>query len=241
MNPQPVLRPNVVQSSPSPTSIIASINQSNYLCSQTPDTQSTSTPQIILNKDDVFQHPGKTNIVGLDKQSQFKQVYIIQKPKNSNTDTENINTQNQSLQSYTIVNGLMDVSYKLRQDIETQSADKQEKYDLKNLAINGHIPKISNMQMYQQLNRTEIYSNQYLKVDNYPDGKVRIFMPGITENVMRMSNLSHVFVNDPLREEYNRKGDPECAEKKSDTNTFTRNTDNKEPSTECRYESKEAK
>lgn len=240
MNPQPVLRPNVVQSSPSPTSIIASINQSNYLCSQTPDTQSTSTPQIIPNKDDVFQHPGKTNI-GLEKQSQFKQVYIIQKPKNSKTDTENIITQNQSLQSYTIVNGMVDVSYKTRQSIETQPPEKQEKYDLKNLAINGNVSKFSNIQMYQQqLNRTEIYSNQHLKVDNFQDSKVKLFMPCITENVMRISNLSQVFVNDAR---------PECPEE-ADTKPlhtmtlpdrpFTHNTDNKEPSNECRFESTDA-
>lgn len=234
MNPQPVLRPNVVQSSPSPTSIIASINQSNYLCSQAPDSQSTSNSQTIPDKDDVFQHPGKTNIVGLDKLTQFKQVFIIQKRKDVNTVTENI-TENQSSQSYTIMNGLADVSYKTRQTIENQLTVKQEKYDLKNLAINSNVPKYTNIQIHQQLNKTEILSTQRVKDDQ---DKVKFFIPAIPES-MRISNLSHVFINDRMRDDYSRKGDLECAEVKVDTKhltmtlpdrPFTNDTDNKEPS-----------
>lgn len=247
MNPQPVVRPNVVQSSPSPTSIITSINQSNYLCSQAPDTQSSSTPQNIPNKDDVFQHPGKTNIVDLDKQTQFKQVYIIQKPKDSNRDTENITENQLSQPSYTIINGLADVSFKTAQSIENQSSDKQEKYDLKNLAINSNVPEYSNIQMHQQqLNKTEIHSTQHVKDENYRENKVKFFMPAIPKNIssstnMR-SNISQVFVNDQLRKDYNMKGDPECVEEKADTKhltmtltdrPFTNDTENKEHSTKC--------
>lgn len=241
MNPQPVLRPNVVQSSPSPTSIITSINQSNYLCSQAPDSQSTSTSQVNRNKDDVFQHPAKTNIVGLDKRTPFKQVYIIQKPKDSNIVTEN-NSENQSTQqSYTIMDGLADVSYKTRQSNEKQPTDKQEKYDLKNLAINGNVPKYSNLHK-QQLIKTEIHSPQHTKEDNYPENKVNFFTPAIPENVIRISKLSQVFVNDKLHEDFNGKGDPECAEEKADPKhltmtlpdrPFKNDTDNKEPSTKC--------
>lgn len=217
MNPQPVLRPNVVQSSPSPTSIIASINQSNYLCSQAPDSQSTSTLQIIPNKDDVFQRPGKTNIVGLDKQTPFKQVYIIQKPKDV---TEN-DTQNQSTQqSYTIMDGLADVSYKTRQSIENQPTDKKEKYNLKNLAINGNVSKYSNLHK-QQLIKTEIHSPQHVKDDNYQETEVNFFMPAVPDNVIRISKLSQVFVNDKLHKDFNRKGDLECAEDKADTKHLT--------------------
>lgn len=207
------MRPNVVQSSPSPTSIIASINQSSYLCSQAPDSQSTSNSQIIPNKDDdVFQHPGKTNIISLGKPTQFKQVYIIQKPKDSITVTENI-TDNQSSQiSYTIMNGLADVSYK--QNIENQTNHKEEKYNLKNLAINSNVSKYS--KMHQQLNKTEIR----VKDENFQENEVNFFMPAIPENVMRIANLSHVFVNDQLREDYSKKGDLDCA-KKVDTKHLT--------------------
>ncbi|XP_039765493.1 cryptochrome-1-like isoform X1 [Pararge aegeria] len=40
LNMQMVPRPNVIQSPPSPTSIILNINQSNYLCSETPEPES---------------------------------------------------------------------------------------------------------------------------------------------------------------------------------------------------------
>lgn len=238
MNPQPILRPNVVQSSPSPTSIIASINQSNYLCSQASDSQSTSNSQIIPNKDDVFQHPGKANTAGLDKQTPFKQVYIIQKTKDSNTVTENITENQPSQPSYTIMNGLSDVSYKTRQNIENQPNDKQENYDLKNLAINSNVPKYSNIQIHQQLTKTEILSSQLGKEDKFQENKVNFFMPATPENIMRISNLSHVFVNDQLCQDYSRKGDLECAEEKVDTKhltmtlpdrPFANDTDNKEP------------
>lgn len=141
------------------------------------------------------------------------------------------------------MNGLADVSYRTRPSTENQPTDKKEKYDLKNLAINSNVPKYSN-QMNQQLNKTEIHSTQHVKDENYQENKVKFFMPTVTipENVMRISNLTQVFVNEQMREDFSRKGDPECADEKADTKhltmtlpdrPFTNDTDKKELSTKC--------
>ncbi|CAK1548546.1 unnamed protein product [Leptosia nina] len=84
LNPQIVQRPNVLQSSPSPTSIITSINQSNFLCSQTTEGQtSTSPPNTEPRKDDIFIRPNSNYVrpsVDVTKPL-FKQVILVQQQK----------------------------------------------------------------------------------------------------------------------------------------------------------------
>ncbi|KAG7304434.1 Cryptochrome-1 [Plutella xylostella] len=83
LNPQTVQRPNSMQMSPSPTSIITSINQSNFLCSQTPEPATdnfSATDQTELN----------------DKNNQT--IDINSTDKQDNYDLKNLTIMNNDLQ-----------------------------------------------------------------------------------------------------------------------------------------------
>lgn len=74
LNPQAVQRPNVMQMSPSPTSIIASINQSNYLCSRTPEPITEGQIELRLKNNQ------RIEVLKVHKQDNYdlKNVIIIQ-------------------------------------------------------------------------------------------------------------------------------------------------------------------
>lgn len=188
-----------MQSSPSPTSIITSINQSNYLCSQTPDPQSTSTPQIIPYKDTtaVFQRPTK-NMADSNKQASFKQVYIAQRSENNVTDMGNCTPQRPPSRENYAVNRQMDVTYK-RIEIVGDLPAKQENYDFKNLAINNYIQRYSNGQeIFQKQQLTnELYSQNNLK-NPYGEEKLKFYLSTLAEHGVRLQTTQSRNVVPPV-------------------------------------------
>ncbi|KAL4704997.1 hypothetical protein ACJJTC_009785 [Scirpophaga incertulas] len=139
LNPHTLLRPIAMQSSPSPTSIIAAINQSSYLCSQTSDPQLASTQQEASKDSDLFQHP--SNLLRRDtKKSPFKQVVIVQ---SQSSVSEDPNTNNDlSSPQKNFINRQEDDSYKCKQSHDsTTQTNKQDNYNFKNLAINNYVKK----------------------------------------------------------------------------------------------------
>ncbi|XP_013195022.2 cryptochrome-1 [Amyelois transitella] len=158
-------RPNVMQSSPSPTSIIASINQSNYLCAQTPE----STPQIVQYKNAaIFQQPAKVLPRADSKQQQFKQVVIVQQIQNSNVSPATITSCAQTLDNY-VINGQLATCKSNNTRIDPMKPpSKQENYDFKNLAINNYTQEYANKEVYrnEQSNKNEDYQTS-VKNSNY--------------------------------------------------------------------------
>lgn len=189
LNPNAVQRPNVMQSSPSPNSIITSINQSNYLCSQAPDPPTTS-PQIIPYKDSdvVFQKPMNHRSM----KPSFKQVVIVQKKQNV------IQTVSQSKENY-IVNGQIDVSYKSPRNDSLQAA-KQENYDFKNLVINNYVQGYNNSkEIFQdeQTNKNELFAQQTLKINSFNYEKQKFFLSAFADNGVRRAGV-HNEVSPPF-------------------------------------------
>ncbi|XP_022819927.1 cryptochrome-1-like isoform X2 [Spodoptera litura] len=187
LNPNAVQRPNVMQSSPSPNSIITSINQSNYLCSQAPEPQ-TTTPQIIPYKDNdvVFQKPMNHRSM----KPSFKQVVIVQKKQNTNVIQTVSNCTSQSKENY-IVNGQLDGSYKTPMNDNIQSP-KQENYDFKNLVINNYVQGYSNNpEIFQneQSNKNELFAQQTLKINNFNYEKQKYYLSSYTDNDVRLSDV----------------------------------------------------
>ncbi|KAI5634791.1 FAD binding domain of DNA photolyase domain-containing protein [Phthorimaea operculella] len=197
LNPNPVQRPNMMQSSPSPTSIITSINQSNYLCSKTPEPQVSTAPTAPLTQqppllapysDDgfQFQHPGKAP-------DRPRQVYISHKPdhadslKRAQTPTRDYNAYRTNLQ---------------------QTAEKH-KYDYKSYALtNNYITQSfpSPQQMYRsqpQLARNEILYSKEVKLNTFDDGKVKLFISALSENAIRLpGGYVHNQVNQVVQQRY---------------------------------------
>ncbi|CAB3237253.1 unnamed protein product [Arctia plantaginis] len=186
LNPNTVPRPNVMQSSPSPTSIIASINQSNYLCSQTPEPP-TTTPQIIPYKDnEVFQRPMQ-NSIRPDFVKPFKRVIIVQQENTKVTQPDN--NKKQTKENY-IENEQLEVSYKTTDSRN----EKQENYDLKNLVINNYVegfPTTQEIFTNQQPNRNE-YTQQTLKMNNFSYEKQKFYLSALKDSEMHV----HVVHND---------------------------------------------
>ncbi|XP_053601668.1 cryptochrome-1-like isoform X2 [Plodia interpunctella] len=147
LNSAQLQRPNVMQSSPSPTSIITSINQSNYLCAQTPDSQNTA-PQIVQYKNTaVFQQPKHMQRIDSKQQQQFKQVVIVQQIQNSNIAPAAITNAPYVNGQHTRVDPM-------------KPPTKQENYDFKNLAI-----RVNNYN--QEYNNPEIYQNEESANEDY--------------------------------------------------------------------------
>ncbi|XP_035429636.1 cryptochrome-1 isoform X1 [Spodoptera frugiperda] len=187
LNPNAVQRPNVMQSSPSPNSIITSINQSNYLCSQAPEPP-TTTPQIIPYKDNdvVFQKPMNHRSM----KPSFKQVVIVQKKQNTNVIQTVSNCTSQSKENY-IVNGQLDGSYKTPINDNIQST-KQENYDFKNLVINNYVQGYSNSQeifQNEQSNKNELFAQQTLKINSFNYEKQKYYLSSYTDNGVRLSGV----------------------------------------------------
>lgn len=172
---QVLQRPNVMQSSPSPTSIIASINQSNYLCSQAPDPAPQSSSSSQYKEDDMFLRPTKNSIRGAgmaNRNTLFKQVVIVQQAQNSRVQ------QNTAQNNYDMngVNREADKSFKIN-DNAMQNSEKSENYDFKNLVINSGSKKFCNnplVYINQQTNKNEYY-DQDVKIDEYSTSKPKYF------------------------------------------------------------------
>lgn len=167
-----------MQSSPSPTSIITSINQSNYLCSQAPDSQTNS------QNNEIFQRPSKNANRTETKQPQFKEIVIVEATK-SEVD--------QQTRDYVP---------------NAPRPNKQDNYDFKNLAINNYIQAYSNSQdiFPNQQNRNEMFPHT-LKIDNFNFEKPKFFLSSYTENGVRVTpanaraDAPQTFVPGPIRYE----------------------------------------
>nr|WJJ67115.1 CRYPTOCHROME [Phauda flammans] len=197
---------NVSQSSPSPTSIIRSINQSNYLCSQTPEPPRTPTPQDIQPKENTppetpydndneceFRNTNKNTEE--DTKQSFKQVIIVQQIQNTNIPVNNItNYQPQyylpqpSQDNYTS-NEQIDMQYK--PNVDGLLLPKQPNYEFKDLAINNYIDGYVNardMNQSQQMNRNQFFTPD-MKHSVYDDGRNKYYLSTYVHNDMRMQNF----------------------------------------------------
>ncbi|XP_023940173.2 cryptochrome-1 isoform X2 [Bicyclus anynana] len=150
INPQVVQRPNAMQSSPSPTSIIVNINQSNYLCSQSSD--STQTKQ--YNEDYVFLKPSKNFRMRSDpnKQTSFKQVVIVHQ-----VHKQRLHQPPAEVQYINLINSM-------------QGSVAPENYDFTKLAINNLLTNDPGA----YLSRNDGYM-QNDKSDEYTTGKPKMF------------------------------------------------------------------
>ncbi|XP_047523326.1 cryptochrome-1-like [Pieris napi] len=143
LNPQIVQRPNVMQSSPSPTSIITSINQSNFLCNTTPEGQSSSPPDTQRKEDDIFIRPASYIRPILDNsKSLFKQVVLVQQQKTTKIYQQPLCPPKE----HYVMNGELNIAYKdkteddFKEEKETftyDSSDTEKKYnDMNNIEGN---------------------------------------------------------------------------------------------------------
>lgn len=138
LNANAVQRPNVLQSSPSPTSIIASINQSNFLCSQTPDPQN-ATSHSFKEPSDTFPI-NKKNKDTESNQTRYKRVIIVQKTRNSNVEINVSAPQDRRASDNYITINEGDPAH------STDAKKQENNYDFKNLAIDNHIRGFNNIQ-----------------------------------------------------------------------------------------------
>lgn len=175
-----------MQSSPSPTSIITNINQSNFLCSQTPDPQSGSGQN--FKENNVFQHPGPRRET---KPSQFRQVVIVQTQNaTQETDAERTIKRTQSQRSY-IANGQLSVPLKSNQDVDSvQEQTKQENYNFKNLAINNYTRDFSNTSEYRTQLQSKVYEQQ-VKSNNFDFIKPKLYLTYGESNSLVQNQHSH--------------------------------------------------
>jgi hypothetical protein len=195
LNPHTLQRPNVMQSSPSPTSIITNINQSNFLCSQAPE-PTTATTQILAYKDStVFQHPGSNHGRRDARTPQFKQVVIVQ-TQSSAQDADS------------------DCRPKCQGIGNARESSKQENYNFKNLAINNYIQDFSNTQeSYQNLDRSEIYQSEVK--NNFGLVKPKFYIPFADKrNERPHSEATEDFV--PVNKDYNIEPKSEMNKEKRD-------------------------
>ncbi|KAJ0181189.1 hypothetical protein K1T71_003274 [Dendrolimus kikuchii] len=187
-NPNAVHRPNIMQSSPSPTSIITSMNQSNYLC----NTISSQLPQMTtpnIDNADVFQRP-RNNSLPESKHRRYKRVVIVQKIQHLPILTRPIhdhNTQCSQSENYTI-HEQVDGTYKQpntnTSQQQPQPPEKQNNYAFKNLAINNYIPDYSKSQeMYPNQQNPSIVYNQTVKLNNYGYDGPKFYIPNYMDNV----------------------------------------------------------
>lgn len=177
-NHNAVQRPIVVISSPSSTPIITSINQSDYLCSQNGDSQST-TSNVIHYKDtaDKYQQHMNDSPQDSNKLRRFKQVVIFQKNHNSDVNTD-IPSQN----SY--INQQLDAVYKNQTD-NLQTSEKRDNYEFKNLINNKctqDYPSTQELYENQQSKSNDVLYNQSMKINNYGYEKPKFYMVNYIEN-----------------------------------------------------------
>ncbi|XP_063833163.1 cryptochrome-1-like [Ostrinia nubilalis] len=222
LNPHNLQRPNVMQSSPSPTSIIANINQSNYLCSQAPDPQPTTASKSDgFDKDAiVFQHPsGNSRRDG--KHTQFKKVVIVQTQSTNVARPPTPERPNRcSPQPNFIIN--LD-AFKTNPGMDTtQEQSKQDNYNFKNLAINNYIQDYSNTSEYrnQQLNKEEAYQ-QDVKTNSFGFLKPKFYLSYTDNGVSRIATARAATQNEINKETAR---DPEKEKSESNLHSSTMQT-----------------
>ncbi|XP_069354390.1 cryptochrome-1-like isoform X2 [Maniola hyperantus] len=177
LNPQIVQRPNVMQSSPSPTSIIVNINQSNYLCSQTPDPPQP-TPE--FKEDYVFLKPTRNNRIKADpnKQTPFKQIVIVQQDQKPSVQRQ----------------PPAEVSY-ISNNI--QCPVKSESYDFKQLVINNSTPNERDIIFVNKTTDEQEVYRQNVDLDEYTTSKPKLYFidNGVTthnDNAQKFSPQSYI-------------------------------------------------
>ncbi|XP_026485074.2 cryptochrome-1-like isoform X1 [Vanessa tameamea] len=218
----PILqRPNVTQSSPSPTSIIANINQSNYLCSQTPESASQSSPTTQI-KDDVFLRPTNIRSVATNKATPFKHVVIVEQNRREEIETENMNGS-----KFDDTNK----SFKINDNTDTmQNSKKSGNYDFKNLIINNCIQKFSSDQLAflnQRTNKNDHYSGD-IKIDEYSTSKPKLFF--IDNGVMSHNDSEQNFTSNNYRDNYHGKDSHTKVQSAESKNEHKMNTNSSSPS-----------
>nr|ABO38435.1 cryptochrome 2 [Antheraea pernyi] len=203
---QTVQRPNVMQSSPSPTSIIASINQSNLLCSTTPESQSAATQMIYKDPSGIFQRPTKNAVHADTKNTKFKKVLIVHQVKHSEITEERVsqtNSHHQTPKENYIINSRQSIEYKTCSDNNLQPPNKHNNYDFKNLVINNHIQGYNNHIIYQcqKGNQNEIYSQQGVKTNAYGYENTKFFLSNFADNNIFVSGSPQLYIPGQVNEE----------------------------------------
>lgn len=199
-----------MQSSPSPTSIIRSINQSNYLCSQTPDpTPQSPNQHTYKDQSNVFQRLIKN--IQEPGQPQFKQVVIVQQTQNTDNASETSNCTTRP--SENTVSDQQDIVYKSR-SIHLPSEGKQESYEYKNYNID-HISGYDNQDMYhsQQINQNELYRQDIIKINTYDYNKSKYYLPNYAETNVLESSENPTFVTPSTNHQSNMNYNRECKNK----------------------------
>ncbi|XP_045503844.1 cryptochrome-1-like isoform X2 [Colias croceus] len=188
---QVIQRPNVMQSSPSPTSIIASINQSNYLCSQITEVQNTTTPSAQeLKEDDIFIRPNNVDT----KPPLFKQVlFVHQKAK--------LVQQSSSCpppKEHYLMNGELNI-YKMNNTEDLQNSNKNENCNHKNLTLSRCNANFNKNQFEKNSDTSGTYA-QSIKIVEYEDEKPKLFM--MSNGIVPHNNLKDNYLNSSLIKEY---------------------------------------
>lgn len=190
-----------MQSSPSPTSIITSINQSNYLCN-TSNTQLTTQKATPKDNTGLFERPKTSSSLHDTKQRRIKRVVIVQKEQSATIKQQPvlIDTQHTHRKNY-VINGQIDDVYKLPTVANLQRSEKQGNYELKNLIINNYVQDFSNSQnMYSNQPNPHIY-NQTMKLNNYAYVRPRFYLPNHYVDNSEVHDGNQIYVIKTMNQE----------------------------------------
>lgn len=172
----------MVQSSPSPTPIIASINQSSYVCSQSSSPRTTPLA-VPYNDSEIFQRPMKFAPQHRgERNSKCKEIVIVQKVHKSSVALANI----ANTQKTFVANAKVDAS--CRQTCMLPPHCRQQNYQFQNLAINNFVHTHTSQNVYQGVmpNSQLSPSVQYLqtmKINNYNIEQTNFYVPVYPQNV----------------------------------------------------------
>ncbi|GBP87167.1 Cryptochrome-1 [Eumeta japonica] len=172
LNPQIVQRPNVIQSSPSPTSIIRNINQSSYLCSQTPPDKETAP-----------EYSNKGEQAEQDKEIPYKEVIIVTQNDHSDN-TKQASFDKQCLLSDRQYHCERVKSDKCEESIITYQKANEDNYSFKNLIMHNY-EEYSNPQVnYQspQVSQSNLYKEENSKLYYYCENKQTFYPPTYIQN-----------------------------------------------------------
>lgn len=218
---QSVQRPNAMMSSPSPMSIIASINQSNFLCSTVPDPQPATSEIIYKEPSNIHQQPTINAALTNTKNSKFKQVVIVQQMPNSDVPEENASdtSNRQTPKEKYIINSQQDIDYKTRSDANIQPPNNRNSYDLKHLVINNHAQGYNNHIIYQcqKSKENEIFDQQDTKPNTYGYEKAKFFLSNFADSNIFISGSSQIYVSDQINEAPSRQSNVEAKNESSES------------------------
>lgn len=150
-------------------------------------------------------------MVESNKQTSFKEVYIVQQPENNVTDNIRDYTSQRPLsQENYVVNRQMDVAYKRIEIVGEDPPAKQENYDFKNLAINNYIQRYSKGQeMFRKQQLTsEIYSENKQKINPNSEEKLKLYLSTLAKQSAKLQQAQQrniapqKFAPAPLSQEY---------------------------------------